>query len=132
MKPSSRMSVGQDHRLLNLNQQVFASIWSPIKAHLSGANHLIVSPDGSVGTLPLGVIQEEHGRYLVEDYKIGLLQERLDIWHGSNWAEQTYVHRRLPKCSPCGTGRPWNGLGGCMKTPGFGAYANDTFEYAGN
>ncbi|MEM9799572.1 MAG: CHAT domain-containing tetratricopeptide repeat protein [Planctomycetota bacterium] len=42
-------------------------VWDPIAPLLDGVDRVLVSPDGSLTTLPFGTIVLEHGRFLVEE-----------------------------------------------------------------
>lgn len=48
------------------NDELRRRIWDPLAPWLEDVETVIVSPDGALGTLPLGTIQLEDGTYLVE------------------------------------------------------------------
>jgi CHAT domain-containing protein/tetratricopeptide (TPR) repeat protein len=49
-------------------------IWDPLEAKLAGAKIVLVSPDGTMGRLPLGALPaKESGKYLLEQWKIALV-----------------------------------------------------------
>lgn len=50
------------------------AVWTPLVEHLSGADIVLVSPDGALGTLPLGALPgRESGTYLLEDHTLAVV-----------------------------------------------------------
>ncbi|UFP95018.1 CHAT domain-containing tetratricopeptide repeat protein [Gloeobacter morelensis] len=56
-----------------LARTVDERIIGPIRSRLGGIKHLLLSPDGQLHTLPFGVLIDEQGRYLIENYTISYL-----------------------------------------------------------
>ncbi len=54
---------------------VRALLWEPVAAHLEGAELIFVSPDGSIGMLPLEVIPERDGSFLIEHRRFVYLRD---------------------------------------------------------
>jgi CHAT domain-containing protein len=49
-------------------------IWSPLQKHLEGARVVLVSPDGTLGTVPLAALPgEKAGTYLIEDVAVAVV-----------------------------------------------------------
>jgi len=60
--------VGRPEQGESLASQLREKLWIPLLPYLDGVNTLFVSPDGFLGALPLEVIPDERGSFLVERY----------------------------------------------------------------
>jgi CHAT domain-containing protein len=54
-------------------------IMQPVRKLAGDANHLLVSPDGSLNLIPFEALMDEHQRYLVERYAITYLTSGRDL-----------------------------------------------------
>ena len=67
-RQESRVSVAGEPLGPDRNHQVRRLVWDPLVPFLEGRDTIFVSPDGVLGTLPFEVLQNDDGRYLVEDH----------------------------------------------------------------
>lgn len=54
-------------------------VMRPIRARLGDARMILLSPDGALNLVPLGVLVDEQGRYLIENYSISYLTSGRDL-----------------------------------------------------
>lgn len=59
----------------DLDEQVMA----PIRPHLGNANHILLSPDGQLSLIPFEALQDEKGKYLIENYAFSYLTSGRDL-----------------------------------------------------
>jgi len=50
-------------------------LWEPLVQHVGDATHVLISPDGALGTLPWGVLPDGNGGYLVEEHRFSYLPD---------------------------------------------------------
>ena len=61
--PAAAVAEAEDH-----NDTLRAQMWDPLVPHLEAVETVFVSPDGALGTLPWETLQDESGRFLIEQY----------------------------------------------------------------
>ena len=82
------------------------SVMRPLRGLLGGATRLLVSPDGDLNLVPFEAMVDEHGRYLIERYKVSYLTSGRDL-----------LRMQVPRAAP---GRPV-----IVADPAFGVPASD-------
>jgi CHAT domain-containing protein/Tfp pilus assembly protein PilF len=51
----------------------------PLSAHLKGAEHILVSPDGALNLVPMTALVDERGKYLVQRFEVSYLTSGRDL-----------------------------------------------------
>lgn len=54
-------------------------LMQPLRRHLEGADHLLLSPDGMLNLLPFGVLRDERGQYLIQQKLLTYLTSGRDL-----------------------------------------------------
>jgi CHAT domain-containing protein/Tfp pilus assembly protein PilF len=54
-------------------------VLKPLRTHIHGAQHLLISPDGTLNLLPMAALVDENGRYLAEQTEITYLTSGRDL-----------------------------------------------------
>jgi CHAT domain-containing protein len=69
-----RSSFGMSPEAQAAGQRLRKKIWEPLIAAIGDANLVLISPDSTLGRLPLGALPgKEPGSYLLEDYRVALI-----------------------------------------------------------
>src|SRR5262249_51986180 len=63
----------------NDGYELTALLWKPLAAELAGVTRVFVRPDSFLGTLPLGILLLEDGKYLIEEKDFVYVQAPDDI-----------------------------------------------------
>ena len=58
---------------------LYKLVFSPLRQALGAARHVYLSPDGALNLLPFEVLQDEGGRYLIEDFTFTYLAAGRDV-----------------------------------------------------
>lgn len=66
-------------RVARPSREVYKRVIAPIRPLFTDARRLLISPDGSLNLIPLGVLTEEQNRYLVQDYSVSYLTSGRDL-----------------------------------------------------
>ena len=61
------------------NARLRALIWDPLEKHVGEAKRVVVSPFGSIGTLPFGVLQLDDGTHLIEHHAFVYVQDAASL-----------------------------------------------------
>jgi CHAT domain-containing protein/tetratricopeptide (TPR) repeat protein len=61
-------------------------LMQPLRRHLEGADHLLLSPDGMLNLVPFGALRDEQGRYLVQQKLLTYLTSGRDLLRPANRA----------------------------------------------
>lgn len=62
-----------------LGRNAYGKIVRPLRPHLGGVRHVLVSPDGELSLVPFEALLDERKRYLVEDFAITYLTSGRDL-----------------------------------------------------
>lgn len=62
-----------------LARAAYEKLMQPLRPFLSGAKHLLVSPDGELNLIPFEALVDEKGRYLIENYSFSYLTGGRDL-----------------------------------------------------
>jgi CHAT domain-containing protein len=62
-----------------LARQLDEKVMQPVRALVSDAKHLLVSPDGALNLIPFAALRDENKRYLVEQYQFTYLTSGRDL-----------------------------------------------------
>jgi CHAT domain-containing protein len=60
-------------------QQLYQLVFKPVLPLLKGTKTLLISPDSQLNLVPFVALQDEQGKYLVEDYSISYLTSGRDL-----------------------------------------------------
>ena len=72
---STRSSTDFMQRAATLSDKIIA----PLRPHLSGVRHLLMSTDGVLNLVPIGALLDEHGSYLLDRFEISYLTSGRDL-----------------------------------------------------
>jgi CHAT domain-containing protein/tetratricopeptide (TPR) repeat protein len=88
MKRKAESDPGHDPRRLDAYaQKIFDTVMKPLLPLFNGRKNLFVSPDGALNLIPLEVLLNSKGRYLVEEYQINYVASGRDIIRNTMPAE---------------------------------------------
>lgn len=62
-----------------LARAAYEKLMQPLRSFLSGAKHLLVSPDGELSMIPFEALVDEKGKYLIENYSFAYLTGGRDL-----------------------------------------------------
>jgi tetratricopeptide (TPR) repeat protein/CHAT domain-containing protein len=65
--------------LLTISRNLHNLVFAGIKEKLGVTRELFISPDGNLSLIPFEVLQDENGRFLIEDYTFNYLSSGRDI-----------------------------------------------------
>lgn len=71
--------IGKPEDLANNSQKLHQLIFKPLLPLLNGKKTLLISPDSQLNLIPFVALQDEQGKYLVEDYSISYLTSGRDL-----------------------------------------------------
>lgn len=60
------------------SQHLYELVFAPIKKQLGDAKNIFISPDGDLNLIPFEIIQNNKGKYLIEDYTFNYLASGRD------------------------------------------------------
>ncbi len=69
----------REPRRSSRSRRIRQALWDPIREHLGGAHRVFLSPDGFLGRLPFGALEEESGKYLIETYTISHVESSASL-----------------------------------------------------
>ncbi|MBC8404563.1 MAG: CHAT domain-containing protein [Planctomycetes bacterium] len=64
-----------DSSASSANAQLLEFVWEPLCQALGDADHILISPDGTLCELPFGILQKSDGEYLLEGLKFSYLSD---------------------------------------------------------
>ncbi|MEW6264879.1 MAG: tetratricopeptide repeat protein [Thermodesulfobacteriota bacterium] len=62
-----------------LARKLYALVFTPLKKDLGEVKEIYISPDGQLNLIPFEVLQDENGRFLIEDYTFNYLASGRDL-----------------------------------------------------
>ena len=68
-----------EKRLTEKGRQLFVLAMAPIRKEVGDAKTLYIAPDGDLNLIPFGALQDETGKYLLENYRINYLSGGRDL-----------------------------------------------------
>lgn len=68
-----------EKRLAEKGKQLYSLVVAPIKNAVGDAKTLYIAPDGDLNLIPFGALQDETGRYLLENYRVNYLSSGRDL-----------------------------------------------------
>lgn len=66
-------------RTSKASRDLYSKIFGPLRKFLGSASTVYISPDGNINLIPFEVLQNEAGRFLIEDYTFNYLSSGQDL-----------------------------------------------------
>jgi CHAT domain-containing protein/Tfp pilus assembly protein PilF len=70
-----------EQRLRRAAVRLYTHVFEPLKSGIEGRTVLYIAPDGGLNLIPLEVVQDERGRYLIETCRFNYLSSGRDVLH---------------------------------------------------